>query len=96
MSLLEAADKSTVIAVDEIDSEPDELVTLKSIVGWSSSSIIVKVWTLSAPNVALLGLDKVTITVSFVSSVVSSIIFAIVIVPVVSPAAILNVPFTRV
>ena len=51
---------------------------------------------LSAPNVALLGLDKVTITVSFVSSVVSSIIFAIVIVPVVSPAAILNVPFTRV
>jgi hypothetical protein len=43
MLLLEAADKSTVIAVDEIDSEPDELVTLKSIVGWSSSSIIVKV-----------------------------------------------------
>ena len=33
MSLLDAEDKSTVIAVEEIDSEPDEVVTLKLISG---------------------------------------------------------------
>ena len=69
---------------------------MKLISGWSSSSVIVYVWTLSEPNVALLGLDKVMITVSSVSSVVSSTIFAIIIVPVVSPAAILKVPFSNV
>ena len=45
---------------------------------------------------ALLGLDKVTITVSSVSSALSSTIFAIVMVLVVSPAAILKVPLTSV
>ena len=41
MSLVDAADKSIVIAVEEIDSEPDEFVILKQISGWSSSSVIV-------------------------------------------------------
>ena len=51
---------------------------------------------MSEPNVALLGLDKVIITVSSDSSIVSPTIFAIVIVPEVLPAAILKVPFSRV
>ena len=41
MLLLEAADKSTVIATDEISSAPVELVVLKSIVGGPSSSVMV-------------------------------------------------------
>ena len=48
------------------------------------------------PNVALLGLDKVTIIVSFSSSKESSTILSIVIVPLVSPALIVNVPLARV
>ena len=51
---------------------------------------------MSLPNVALLGLDKVTITVSFGSSIESSIIPAIVIVPVVDQALIVSVPLAKV
>ena len=45
---------------------------------------------------ALLGLDKVTMTVSFGSSKESSIIPAIVIVPDVAPALMVRVPLARV
>ena len=96
MLLLEAADKSTVKATDDISSAPFELATLKSIVGKPSSSAMVYVCTSSLPKVALLGLDKVTMTVSSGSSAESSTILAIVIVPVVEPAAILKVPFISV
>ena len=59
-------------------------------------SLIVYVCTLSLPKVALLGLDKVIITVSFASSAKSSIILEIVIVPPVAPAFIVKVPFAQV
>ena len=52
--------------------------------------------TLSLPKVALLGLDKVTMTVSFGSSNESSTIPAIVIVPDVAPALIVKVPLAKV
>ena len=48
------------------------------------------------PNVALLGLDKVTIIVSFSSSKESSTILSIAMVPLVSPALIVSVPLARV
>ena len=48
------------------------------------------------PKVALLGLDKVTITVSLGSSKPSSTIPAIVIVPDVEPALIVSVPLASV
>ena len=51
---------------------------------------------MSLPNVALLGFDKVTITVSFTSSRPSSTIPAIVIVPDVAPALIVREPLARV
>ena len=50
----------------------------------------------SLPNVALLGFDNVTITVSFGSSSVSLTILAMVIVPEVDPALIASVPLARV
>ncbi|GIS26225.1 MAG: hypothetical protein CM15mP127_05980 [Gammaproteobacteria bacterium] len=50
----------------------------------------------SLPNVALLGFDNVTITVSFGSSSVSLTILAMVIVPEVDPAFIVRVPLARV
>ena len=53
-------------------------------------------WTSSLPTVALLGLDKVKITVSFPSALPSLTIPAIVIVPVVDPAFIVRVPLARV
>ena len=53
-------------------------------------------WTSSLPRVALLGLDKVTITVSFASSKESLTTLAIVIVPDVDPAIIVSVPLARV
>ena len=48
------------------------------------------------PNVALLGLDKVTITVSFGSSSVSLTMLAMVIVPDVAPALMVSVPLAKV
>ena len=83
-------------SVEETDSAPLELLALKSTTGVLSLSLIVYVWTLSLPNVALLGFDKVTITVSFGSSSESLTILAIVIVPLVLPALIVSVPFARV
>ena len=53
-------------------------------------------WTSSLPRVALLGFDKVTMTVSFASSSPSSTIPAIVIVPVVAPALMVKVPLAKV
>ena len=50
----------------------------------------------SLPNVALLGFDNVTITVSFGSSRVSLTILPMVIVPDVDPALIVRVPLARV
>ena len=83
-------------SVEETDSAPLELVALKSTTGVLSLSLIVYVWTLSLPNVALLGFDKVTITVSFGSSSESLTILAIVIVPLVLPALIVRVPLAKV
>ena len=57
---------------------------------------MVYVWVSSLPNVALLGFDNVTITVSFGSSSVSLTILAMVIVPEVDPALIVRVPLARV
>ena len=48
------------------------------------------------PNVALLGFDKVTITVSLASSRESSTMLAIVMVPDVDPALIVRVPLAKV
>ena len=48
------------------------------------------------PSVALLGFDKVTMTVSLASSRPSSTIPAIVIVPDVDPALMVRVPSARV
>ena len=50
----------------------------------------------SLPRVALLGLDKVTMTVSFASSRESSTILAMVIAPDVEPALIVSVPLAKV
>ena len=50
----------------------------------------------SLPSVALLGLDKVTMTVSFASSRESSTILAMVITPDVEPALIVSVPLAKV
>ena len=83
-------------SVEETDSAPLELVALKSTTGVLSLSLIVYVWTLSLPNVALLGFDKVTITVSFGSSSVSLTMLAMVIVPDVDPALIVSVPLAKV
>ena len=55
-------------ALDEVDSAPFELVRLKSTTGALSLSLMVYVCVSSLPNVALLGFDNVTITVSFGSS----------------------------
>ena len=51
---------------------------------------------LSLPNVALLGLDSVRITVSSASSMESSTILAMVMVPLVAPALMVRVPLARV
>ena len=51
---------------------------------------------MSLPNVALLGFDKVTITVSFGSSSESLTMPAMVIVPDVAPALIVSVPLAKV
>ena len=69
---------------------------LKSTTGALSLSLIVYVWTSSLPSVALLGFDKVTMTVSFASSRESLTILAIVIVPLVLPALIVRVPLAKV
>ena len=53
-------------------------------------------WASSLPSVALLGLDKVTITVSLPSVIESSTMLAIVMVPDVDPAFIVSVPLARV
>ena len=53
-------------------------------------------WASSLPKVALLGLDRVRMTVSFASSAASSIILAIVIVPDVDPALMVRVPLAKV
>ena len=53
-------------------------------------------WASSLPKVALLGFDKVTMTVSFTSSRPSSTIPAIVIVPDVEPAFMVRVPLASV
>ena len=71
-------------------------MVLKSTTGGLSLSFIVYVCTSSDPSVALVGLDNVTITVSFASSRVSFTIPAIVIVPDVFPALIVKVPFASV
>ena len=73
-----------------------ELEALKSMKGKLSSSLMMKVWTLSDPRIALIGFDKVTMTVSFSSSSMSSTILVIVIVAVVSPALIASVPSAKV
>ena len=91
-----ATDKSKVKAAEVIDSSPFEVGALKLMIGVVSLSIIVKVWELSLPRVALTGLDKVIITVSSGSSTGSSIILAMVIVPLVSPALIVSFPAPRV
>ena len=83
-------------ALDEVDSAPFELVALKSTIGALSLSLMVYVCVSSLPNVALLGLDNVTITVSFGSSRESLTILPIVIVPDVDPAFIVRVPLARV
>ena len=46
------------------DSSPLELTRSNSTVGYTSVSLIVEVWTVLAPSVALLGLLSVTSTVS--------------------------------
>ena len=53
-------------------------------------------WVSSFPNVALLGFDKVTITVSLASSIESSIMLDILMVPVVAPALVVKVPLAKV
>ena len=53
-------------------------------------------WASSLPSVALLGLDKVTMTVSLASSRESSTMLAIVMVLDVAPALIVKVPFASV
>ena len=50
---------------------------------------------ITLPNVALLGFDKVTITVSFGSSSESLTMPAMVIVPDVAPALIVSVPLAK-
>ena len=50
----------------------------------------------SLPSVALLGLDKVTMTVSLASSIESSIMLDILMVPLVEPALIVRVPLAKV
>ena len=52
--------------------------------------------TVSLPSEALLGFDKVTMTVSLVSSRASLTILAMVMVPVVAPALMVRVPLARV
>ena len=64
--------------------------------GVPSLSLIVYVCVLSLPRIALFGLDKVTMTVSLVSSNKSSTIPPIVIVPDVSPALMVRVPSANV
>ena len=92
----DAADKSTVIALEDTDSAPLELVELKSTTGGLSLSVMVYVCVSSLPNVALVGFDKVTMTVSLASSKESLTMLAIVIVPLVSPALIVKVPLAKV
>ena len=53
-------------------------------------------WTLSFPRTALLGPDKVKITVSLPSTETSSIISAMVMVPLVAPEVIVKVPSAKV
>ena len=96
MFWLDTADKSTVMAFEDTDSAPLELVLLKSTTGALSSSLMVYVWVSSLPRVALLGFDKVRITVSLASSAASLIIFEIVMVPDVCPALMVSVPLARV
>ena len=88
-----------VITLEDTDSAPLEVASAKAIVrDAASGSKIVNVWTLSLPKVALLGLDRVRMTVSFAStgSVPSSTIPAMVMVPDVVPALIVRVPSARV
>ena len=79
-------------AAEVADSSPLEVRVLKLMVGVVSLSMIVKVWVISVPRIALTGLDKVIITVSSGSSNGSSIMLAMVIVPLVSPAFIVSFP----
>ena len=88
----DAALKFKVIPAEVTDSRPLEVEELKSTTGVVSLSLIVKVWAISVPRVALAGLDNVMITVSSGSSAESSIILAIVMLPVVSPALIVIAP----
>ena len=93
--LSDAADKSIFKDAEETDSSALELVILNSIIG-SSLSFMVYVWIVLLPRVALLGFDKVTITVSSPSLIESSIILPIVTVPLVSPALIVIEPLAKV
>ena len=82
--------------MEDTDSAPLELESANSISGATKGSKIVKVWTSSLPSVALLGLDRVKITVSFPSSLPSLTIPATVIVPDEDPALIVRVPSAKV
>ncbi len=84
-----------VTTLEDTDSAPLEVASAKAIVrDAASGSKIVNVWTLSLHKVALLGLDRVRMTVSFAStgSVPSSTMPAIVMVPLVAPAGMVSVP----
>ena len=86
-----------VTTLEDTDSAPLEVASAKDkLRDPPTGSKIVNVWTRSLPNVALPGLDRVRMTVSFPSTSPSSTIPAIVIVPVVAPAFIVSVPLARV
>ena len=84
------------MALEDEDSAPLEVASAKDISLSPSGSWIVNVCTSSLPKDALLGLDKVRMTVSFGSVTPSLTIPAIVIVPVVDPALMVRVPLASV
>jgi hypothetical protein len=93
----EAADKVTVIEAGVVASLPLELAALNCTVGVGSSSVIVTVALDGLPNVAPpVGLDSITVNVSFGSSRVSFVIRTENVLLAVSPLGQLNVPLVEV
>ena len=86
----------TVIEAGVVASLPLELAALNCTVGGGSSSVIVTVALDGLPSVAPpVGLDSVTVNVSFGSSRVSFVIGTENVLLAVSPLAQLNVPLRR-
>ncbi len=91
----EAAERLTARIAGEFASLAAELAVANATLGCGSLSVIVKVWTVLAPSVALLGADSVTWMVSF-GSLRPSLMIAIGIVFEVCPGENVKVPLASV